>query len=282
MSKAKVAVVTDSTACLTPELLAKYNITTIPLVVNWDGEVLKDGVDISADQFYTRLQSSSSMPSTSQPSVGEFVEFFNGVSEGAEEIAGAFISSDLSGTFASATGAQSMVEYPVEILDSRITATSLGMIVIEMAEAVKNGATAAEAIALGKSLINKTNVIFLVDTLEFLHRGGRIGGASKMLGSMLSLKPLLTVKDGKVDSLARVRTMKKALTRLYDELQVALEGQKPRRLAVIHASAPAEAEKIKTKLIGMYPGLDVWVSDMTPVIGTHVGPGAVGIAFLKQ
>lgn len=282
MSKAKVAIVTDSTACLTPELLAKYNITTIPLVVNWDGEVLKDGIDISADQFYTRLQSSSTMPSTSQPSVGEFVEFFDGVAEGAEEIAGVFLSSDLSGTFASATGAQGMVDYPVEILDSRITATSLGMIVIEMAEAVKNGATAADAIALGNSLISKTNVIFVVDTLEFLHRGGRIGGASKMLGSMLSLKPLLTVVDGKVDSLARVRTMKKALNRLYDELQVALEGQKPRRLAVIHAAAPAEAAKIKAKLTEMYPGQEVWVSDMTPVIGTHVGPGAVGIAFLKQ
>ncbi|MEM9777463.1 MAG: DegV family protein, partial [Chloroflexota bacterium] len=212
MSKAKVAVVTDSTSCLTPELIEKYNIHVIPLLVNWDEESLKDGVDITPDQFYTRLSKSSSMPATSQPSAGEFVELYEKVAETAESIVSLHISSELSGTYQSALAAQGMVEVPVELVDSRTTATPLGMMVVEAAKAVENGATAAEAADAAKALIGNAQIFFLVDTLEFLHRGGRIGGARRLIGSILNVKPILTIDDGKVESHASVRTKKKAMS----------------------------------------------------------------------
>lgn len=281
MSKAKVAVVTDSTACLTPEDKAKYNIKTIPLSVNWDGDTLKDGIDITADEFYSRLGRSSSMPSTSQPSIGEFVDFYNSVGEEAETIVGVFISSELSGTIASATAAVDNVDMPVEVVDSKLCATPLGLIAMTVAEAVQNGASAAEAAAMARELRNKGNVIFLVDTLEFLHRGGRIGGARRLVGSMLSIKPLLSLTDGRVDSMASIRTKKKAIAKMLEELNSAVAG-KPAKLGVLHSSDLPGAEKLKQTLQSQYPGAEVVVNDITPVVGTHVGPGALGVAYLLK
>ena len=279
MSKAKVAVVTDSTSCLTPELIEKYNIHVIPLLVNWDEESLKDGVDITPDQFYSRLSKSTSMPATSQPSAGEFVELYEKVAETAETIVSLHISSELSGTYQSALAAQGMVEVPVELVDSRTTATPLGMMVVEAAKAVENGASAAEAAAAAKALIGNAQIYFVVDTLEFLHRGGRIGGARRLIGSILNVKPILTVDDGKVESHASVRTKKKAMAAMIDTVNEKLGGQSPKYIGVIHSAAPSEAAKLSAMMGDKFANAEVIEADLTPVIGTHVGPGCVGLAF---
>ncbi|MEM8861543.1 MAG: DegV family protein [Chloroflexota bacterium] len=279
MSKAKVAVVTDSTSCLTPELIEKYNIHVIPLLVNWDEESLKDGIDITPDQFYSRLSKSSSMPATSQPSAGEFVELYEKVAESAESIVSIHISSELSGTYQSALAAQGMVEVPVELIDSRTTATPLGMMVIEAAKAVANGATAAEAGDAAKALIGNASIYFVVDTLEFLHRGGRIGGARRMIGSILNVKPILTIDDGKVESHASVRTKKKAMKAMIDTVTEKLGGKSPKYIGVIHSSAADEAAKLSSMMETQFGSAEVIEADLTPVIGTHVGPRCVGLAY---
>ncbi len=279
MAKAKVAIVTDSTSCLTPELISKYNIHVIPLLVNWDDQSLKDGIDITADQFYNRLSTSQSMPATSQPSAGEFVELYEEVAKTAESIVSIHISSDLSGTFQSATAAKDMVEIPVELVDSRTAATPLGMMVIEAAKALEDGADAAGAAAAAKALVGKANIYFVVDTLEFLHRGGRIGGASRLIGSILSLKPILTVQDGKVESHASVRTKKKAMKAVLETVNEKLGGQSPRYIGVIHSAAPAEASKLSALMADQFSGAEIIEADLTPVVGTHVGPGCVGLAY---
>lgn len=279
MSKAKVAIVTDSTSCLTDALIEKYNIHVIPLLVNWDGESLKDGIDITADQFYARLSNSSSMPATSQPSAGEFVELYEKVAETAETIVSIHISSELSGTYQSALAAQGMVEVPVELVDSRSAATPLGMMVIEAAKAVENGADAAGAAAAAKAMINKANIFFVVDTLEFLHRGGRIGGARRLIGSVLNIKPILTIDDGKVESHASVRTKKKAMKAMIDTVTEKLGGGAPRYIGVIHSSAPDEAARLASLMGDQFSSAEVIEADLTPVIGTHVGPGCVGLAY---
>ncbi len=279
MAKAKVAIVTDSTSCLTPEIIEKYNIHVIPLLVNWDEESLKDGVDITADQFYARLSKSSSMPATSQPSAGEFVELYEKVAETAESIVSIHISSELSGTFQSASQALDMVDVPVELVDSRTTATPLGMMVIEAAKAVAQGGDAAAAGSAAKALIGNANIYFVVDTLEFLHRGGRIGGARRLIGSILNVKPILTVADGKVDSHASVRTKKKAMKEMIDTVTQNLAGKQPRYIGVIHSSAPAEAAKLAASMVDQFSNAEVIEADLTPVIGTHVGPGCVGLAY---
>ena len=158
MSKKKVVVVTDSTACLSPELIKQHGIPVIPLNVLWDGDELKDGVHITPSQFYVRLTSSSTMPTTSQPSVGEFVEFFEKVAETAEEIVGIFLSDTLSGTLASARQAKDMVEVPVHLVDSRITAISLGVMALEAHKMAENGSSAAEIVAAVEGMIPKSDV----------------------------------------------------------------------------------------------------------------------------
>ncbi len=279
MSKKKVVVVTDTTACIPEELVAQYGIPVIPLNVLWDGEALKDGVDITPNQFYARLAKSSTTPTTSQPSVGEFVEFFEKVGETAEEIVGLFLSDALSGTLDSARQAKEMVDIPVHLMDTKMIATALAIAVLEAHKMAEEGATGEEILAMASKAEAQSKVMLIADTLEFLHRGGRIGGGRRFVGSLLSVKPVLHVKDGKVDSLASVRTKKKAVRRMFDELVSGLEGKTPIRIGVLHSNAQADADKLQEELQARFPGVPVMNSPITPVVGTHLGPGALGLGY---
>lgn len=283
MTKKKVAIAVDSTACIPQKLIEKYNIHEIPLVINWEGETLKDGIDITPDAFYQRLGNTSAIPTTSQPSVGEFVEFYQKIAETAESVVGIYISDDLSGTLSSARTATEMVsnEIKIENIDSRTTAIALGLIALEAARAAEEGQSFEEVAALARSLIDRVRIIFVVDTLDYLHRGGRIGSAQRLVGSMLSIRPLLHVTDGKVAPLASVRTKKKAIRRMFDEIEAELGGKPPVALAPLHASSPSEAAQVRAFFEQTYPDAEIIDSELTPVIGTHVGPGAVGAAVFK-
>ncbi len=278
----RIVVVSDSTAYLPPEVQARLKVPTIPLRLLWGDEVLRDGVDVQPQAFYERLEVDPVMPTTSQPSAGEFVDFFRRVAEqtNADILLGIFISSRLSGTVSSAELAKGMLpEMRVEVVDSLSTSMGLGLQVMAAAEAVLGGAPLKEALEVIERVRYRLQTLFVVDTLEFLHRGGRIGGAARFLGTALKLKPLLELEEGKIESLEKVRTKRKALDRL---LEVALErrgqGAVP-RAAVIHANAREECLAFEQEVQACLEPQELYVSELSPVIGAHTGPGTLGLTF---
>lgn len=282
MSKRKVAIVTDSTCGLPAELIEEYGLHVIPQVLIWDGVTMLDGVDITVEEFYRRLAASESMPTTSQATAGQFAEFFSKVAESAESIVAIVISDELSGTLNSATVAKDMLEdIPIELVDSRSAAMGLGFVVLAAARAAQQGLSAAEVAAVARTTIPKIRVMFVVDTLEFLHRGGRIGGAKRLIGSMLSVKPILHLADGRIEPLESVRTKKKAVARLL-ELAVADVAGNEVHAAVMHAVTPQEAEGIAESVQHSMRPLEIIRSELSPVIGANVGPGTVGLVYYAE
>jgi DegV family protein with EDD domain len=276
----KVAVVTDSTGYIPADLIAQYNITVAPLVVVWGEETLRDDIDIKPTEFYNRLQTAEVMPSTSQPPIPEFERIFKQLHAEGYEIIAILISDKLSGTIASAEQAKALVpEATIEIFNSKSTAMDLGFQTLAVARAAAEGASMAECLAIAGKKRANSRVLFAVDTLEFLHRGGRIGGASRYLGTMLKFKPLLPVEGGRVESLERVRTKLKAHKRLADIIVERLEGKSNIRLATLHANAREEAQALLQNVQSRLDVVEVLHSEVSPVIGTHVGPGTVGLAY---
>lgn len=283
MAEAKVAVVVDSTAYIPPQLVEQYNIHVIPQILNWAGESLHDNVDITPQAFYQRLKHAEEMPTTSQPSAGEFHDFFSGVAATADSIVAVLISQPLSGTQASAHAATAMMDgYPVEIVDSRSSTMGLGFMALAAARAAASGASHTEAAAAARRLVPHMRVIFVVDTLEFLHRGGRIGGAKRLLGSMLSIKPVLHLTDGRIEPLASVRTKRKAINHMLAVAEQEMKGQRNVRAAVIDAIAPEEAEMIYQEAQNRLQPTELIRAGLSPVIGAHVGPGAVGLVYYAE
>jgi DegV family protein with EDD domain len=275
-----VALVTDSTAYLPPQLLAEYGITVVPLYLHFGEEAYRDGVEITPEQFYTRLPTERVMPTTSQPPAGDFIETYRRLIEGgASVILSVHISSKLSGTVASALMArEEFPGVPIHVVDSLSTSMGLGYLVLEAARRLRAGRTVEEAVSAVESLRERIRILFVVDTLEFLHRGGRIGGAQAFLGSLLNLKPLLAVRDGHVDAVERVRTKKRAVERML-ELLTAEMGKLPVRAAVLHSVAPEESERLRQQVQARLNCQEIHTVVLSPAIGTHAGPGTIGIVI---
>jgi DegV family protein with EDD domain len=282
MPKSKVAIVVDSTAYLPPEVINQYNMHVIPLLVNWEGESLRDNVDIKPEEFYRRLQTAKEMPTTSQPSPGDFKVVFEQAAETAEAIVCLTISQPLSGTYASAIAARQMVEgIPIEVVDSRSATMGLGFMAMAAARVAESGGDYKTAANAARALIPKMRLLFVVDTLEFLHRGGRIGGASRYIGTMLSIKPILHLENGKIEPLDRVRTKSKAVAHMLKIMGEETAGKKV-HAAVIHAAAPAEADQIFARVQGQMAPESLYLTEISPVIGTHTGPGAVAVVYYAE
>jgi len=276
----KVVVVTDSTAYIPPELIKEYGMRVAPLAVIWDGKTLHDDVDITPSEFYARLKNSKSLPTTSQTTPEEFRNIFSPILAEGKSILGVFISSTLSGTIDSAMQVKkAMPTAPIEIVDSRSSAMALGFVALAAARAIKSGASMAEAAEVARRAAELSNLIFVVDTLEFLHRGGRIGGAKRFLGTALNLKPLLTVIDGKIDALESVRTKAKATERMLDLVEQRIGNRRPLRLSPLHAGSPAEARALMKAAQEKFHPDECILSEVSPAIGAHVGPGTIGIAW---
>ncbi|MCB2180017.1 DegV family protein [bacterium] len=280
MSKKKFAIITDSTTAFPDDLLEKYAINVVPLTVNWNGKSYLDNVDITPDEFYRRIVTEKEMPTTSQPSAGVFKEVYDKLAEEAEGILVILISSELSGTVASATTAAEMMgDFPVRVIDSRMTTMALGLCVLQAVEMAEAGASLDEAVESLQPLIDDMKVFFVVDTLEFLHRGGRIGGAQRLIGSVLAVKPLLQLKGGKIDSFESIRTKKKAVHRMISVFEEDAVGQDRIHISVFHGAAEEEAEEIRKYLEENYHPDTLVVANLSPVIGVHTGPGTVGISY---
>lgn len=282
MGAQKIAVVTDSTAYLPPKVREELGIPVIPLNVLWADDVLKDGVDIDPPTFYERLQEAEIMPTTSQPSAGEFVDFFRAVAEKQETdtVVGVFISSKLSGTVASAETARDMLsDLRIEVVDSLSTSMGQGFQAMAAAEVARAGGSLEEIREAINYARARLQIIFVVDTLEFLHRGGRIGGAKRFLGTALRIKPLLELESGKIEPLEQVRTKSKALARMLEIGQERLGDQTVSRAAVVHANCLDECLALKGEVQGALDAEEIYVSEVSPVIGTHTGPGTLGMAY---
>jgi DegV family protein with EDD domain len=278
----KVAIVTDSTAYLPEDLVSSYNISVVPLVVIWGEETLRDNIDITPNQFYERLANAKVMPSTSQATITAFAEIFEKLHSEGYEILTIVISAALSGTMDSAIQAKKLVpEAKIELVDSRFTSIPLAYMALSAARAAKRGASLAKCKEIAETVRANTQVFFAVDTLEFLHRGGRIGGASRFLGTALNLKPILYLKDGKVEALERVRTSKRAHRRLIELLEININGQSNiNMMGVISALAHEEASKLLKKIEKSFNPNEILMANLSPVLGTHTGPGTVGVAYV--
>jgi fatty acid kinase fatty acid binding subunit len=277
----KVAIITDSTVNL-PENLAKGNsITVLPQVLIWAGETYEDGVDISPSEFYDRLKDAKQMPSTSQVTPKSFLGAYRKLLDENYEILSILIAEKLSGTIASAIQAkESFPNAPIEIVDAGTTSLAMGFVVLMAAEAAKKGASLQECKELAEKVRQYVGVVFAVDTLEFLHRGGRIGGGSRFLGTALNIKPILEVVDGRVEAVERVRTRSRSLTRLVELVQERVGDRKPVRLAALHANAREDALELLNQASNSIDSEQTILSEVSPVIGTHAGPGTVGLAWM--
>lgn len=278
----KVAIVTDSTAYLPADLVSTYNITVVPLVVIWGEETLRDNIDISPNEFYERLAKAKEMPSTSQATIKTFADAFGKLHQEGYEILAVVISAALSGTMDSAIQAKKMVpDAKIELLDSKYTSIPLAYMALAAARAAKRGATLAECRQIAELVREHTEVFFAVDTLEFLHRGGRIGGASRFLGTALDLKPILQLQNGKVEALERVRTSKRAQSRLLELMKSSMNGATPiNMMGVISAAAGPAADNLLAEIKKRFNPDEIMLANLSPVLGTHTGPGTTGVGYV--
>lgn len=278
----KIAIVTDSTAYIPKDLVNKYNIRIIPQVLIWGDEIFLDGVDIQPREFYSRLENANVMPTSSQATVASFIKIFGDLVEQEYQIIAILISSQLSGTIDSATKAREMFpDATIEIINSNSTAMAMGFQVLSVARAIEEGENFEDCISISKEAVAHTGVLFAVNTLEFLHRGGRIGGANRLLGTALNIKPILELKDGHVEPVEKVRTRKKSINRMLDMVEERIQGDHPIHLSVLHANAHEEARDLINKINGQFNAVENVLSEVSPVVGTHTGPGTIGLAYMS-
>ena len=276
-----VKVITDSTADLPPGLAEELGVTVVPANVHFGEEVYRDGVEITGDEFYRRLVASSRLPFTSQPTPGDFLSAYESVGGTTDEIISIHVSAKLSGTLNSAT--QAREEYGgdcrIEIIDSMQALMGLGLLVIAAAEAANRGGSLDEVAAETRAALPRVGFMGLLDTLEYLEKGGRIGKAQAFMGSLLRIKPLLTIRDGEVHPLERARTRAKGVDRMCQLVQerMPMEG-----LAVEYTTTPDEARSLAQRLQAFLPQGEVRLSQIGPAVGTHLGPGALSVAFRQQ
>jgi DegV family protein with EDD domain len=279
----KIVVVTDSSAYIPEEALGGLTIPVIPLWVMWGDENFRDGVDIDPPAFYRRLQESELFPTTSQPAAGEFEDFFRQAGVGADAVVGVFITSKLSGTVANALAAQARLsELTIRVVDSLSVSMGLGFIALAAARAAAAGKSLDAVVAAAEEMRDRMHLLFTVDTLEYLHRGGRIGGAKWLMGTALKIKPLLHFENGTIEPLAQVRTKRKAIAQMLEVAEERLGGKRMAEAAVIDADSPAEGDAIAEQVRERFGISPVYRAPLSPAIGTHGGPGTVGIVFYAE
>ncbi len=278
----KIAIVTDSSSFMPAEFIKKYNVTVTPLVLLWGEQTLNDGVDIQPTEFYTRLQNAKTMPTTSQVPIVAMQTAFQRLIDQGYDVIGIFISSKLSGTIQSAIQAKELLgasDQKITIVDSLATSMSLGFIVQAAARAAQDGASLNDCLAIVEKAKNNSGLFFAVDTLEFLHRGGRIGGAQRFIGSMLNLKPILALENGKVEGIDRIRTKPKAHDRILELVTEKVQGKSNIRLATLHANTADDAKKLLDRAVEQLNPVEAIFAELSPVVGSHAGPGTVGLAY---
>jgi DegV family protein with EDD domain len=277
----KIAIMTDSSAYIPKTLLDQYNIGTVPLTLHFEGKSYCDGVDITATELYTRMLTASTLPTTSQVTIGQFDEAFGKLLKEGREVFYMGISSGISSTMESAFQAQSnFPDAPLEVMDSRLVSMALGFMVLTVARAAREGASLAECRAIAEATYPKIGVYFTVNDLVYLHKGGRINSAKRLLGSALNLKPLMEIRDGKIELVESVRSRKKAIERMLELIERRIGDTKPVRVSPFHALCLEDAQELQAVAEERFHPVENILTEVSPVIGSHVGPGTISLAFM--
>ncbi|MCL6547326.1 MAG: DegV family protein [Alicyclobacillus sp.] len=277
----KIAFVTDSTAYLTNEQVERYNVTVVPLSVILDDHAYREGVDLEAGEFYRRLRTAKNVPTTSQPPVGEFAAVFERLLQDHDTVLALLLSSRLSGTFHSAEAAARMVGGDIVVVDSKIASYGIAGPLLDGIQLHRSGGTKQDVLSLWEKELARQKAFFVVDTLEQLHKGGRIGGAAAAFGSLLQIKPILTMVDGRIELFEKVRTHRRAMQRMMEEFDRDAGTGRPLKVGVVHADRRADAERLRDELLSRYPNIEAEISELGPVIGAHTGPGVLALLYYE-
>jgi DegV family protein with EDD domain len=274
-----VKIVTDSVADLPSQVVEELDITVVPIIVRWGEELYRDGIDLTAKQFYERLKRSKIPPSTSVPSPLTFAEAYERLAEETDEVLAIIPSAKLSGTYNVALQSVGLMKRKcrVEVIDSKCGTMAEGFVVVKAAKAAKAGASLDEVIDIARKTIPRVDLLATFDTLEYLKRGGRIGKAQAFLGTMLKINPLITLRDGVVEPVGRTRSRAKAIDRLCEFV---MSYSHIEEVAIEEATTPNEAERIAERLSAKFPKERIYRSKPSPVIGAHTGPGFLIVAIL--
>ena len=274
-----VKIVTDSTSDLTPEIAGKLGITVVPLYVHFGTEAYRDGIDLTTEDFYRKLTQSKILPTTSTPSPGTFAEVYDRLAGETDEVLVITLSSKYSTTYQSAVQGKEMRKSRcrVEVIDSLFSISALGLICISAAKAAQAGANIDELDDVVRSNMQRVDLRMAFDTLEYLKRGGRIGTAQALLGSVLKMNPVLTIKDGYTEAVARARSRAKAIELLYD---FAMSFSHIEEMTIEDATTPDEAEMLADSLSAKFPRERIYRTKVSPVVGTHVGPHVLAVSVL--
>jgi len=272
-----VRVVTDSTSDLPGAVVRELGITVVPALVQFGDRVYRDGVDLSTEEFYRKLQMNSVLPRTSAPSPGTFREVYSRLAQEAEAIVSIHVSAKMSVTYDAARVGSTDLKCPISIVDSQTASMACGLLVILAARAAREGASFSDIDALVRAAVSRTVTFGVFGTLEYLYKGGRIGRAQAFLGSILKLNPILAIRAGEILPIARVRTRTKAIERLCEILR---DSGVPQEMSVMSTTEPEEAEALAQRLSNLFPPELMYRASIGPAMGTYVGPRAVGVSVI--
>ncbi len=278
----KVAIVTDSSATLPEDLAQELDIHVVPLLLTFDDQTFRDGVDVTPGEVYRWLRANKHIPTTSAPSAGDFLRVYAAAGREASGVVSIHLPTWLSATYNTAVVASRLVDgVQIRVLNCHTAAMGQGFVVLEAARAAAAGADLDMVVARATKVAPKMNLLVAVGTLEYLYRGGRIGGAAALLGAMLQIKPILYLGDGQVDVFAKPRTKSRAV-RIILQRMAELADSRPLHVAILHADVLDEAEDLRQKVADQFNCAELYVTEFTPVMGAHVGPGLLGVVFYVE
>jgi len=276
-----IKIVTDSASDIPSEVARKLGISIVPLTVSFGKKVYREGLDLNAEEFYSKLAQSEELPKTAQPSVGSFIDVYETLAQQDNEIISIHLSNKLSGTYNAALLAKEAMtkDCRIEVVDSKSVSMGTGLTVIAAAKAVRDGVTFKEAMDIIHRNISRMHLLAFLQTLEYLERGGRLGKGKALLGALLHVKPLITVRDGEVQPFGRARTTRGALQRLYDFVNALLHI---RGLSIMYTTVSKEVEILAKLLAPLFPQDRIIVTQVGSTLGTHTGPGTLAVAALIE
>lgn len=279
---ANVAVVTDSSASLPAELAGEFGIQVVPNQIAFRQQTFRDGVDITASEVYRRLRTNHHLPTTSAPSAGDFLRVYASLAQTAAGIVSIHVPSQFSATYDTALLASRLIDgVPIRVLECGTVAMGQGFAVLAAARTAAAGADVETVAQRAQEVSSRATVYAMLATLKYLRRGGRIGGAAALLGSLLQIKPILHLQAGRVEVLAKTRTKNRAIELMLQQLAESADGH-PVHVAVLHADVPQEAEELKQRVAAEFDCAELLVTEFTPVMGAHTGPGLLGFAFYAE
>jgi DegV family protein with EDD domain len=286
----RIAIVTDSSANLPPEMVREWKISVVPALVVFKGEAYRDGVDITPGELYQWLRANKRIPTTSAPSIGDFLRVYASLGQEAAGIVSIHPPPALTATYTAAVAASQLVDgVPIQVINCDVVAMAQGFVVLEAARAAAAAnergdpsPVAMEAVvARAAEIASKVKLMAAIDTLQYLYLGGRIGGAAALLGSALQIKPILYVAGGRAEVMAKPRTKTKATRFMLQQMAGQVDSQRL-HAAVLHADAAEEAEELRQRIAQQFDCAELYVAEFTPVMGAHTGPGLLGVAFYAE